>query len=477
MVHTSGMKAWVAAGVAFLVAIAIVPALSGAASAAPVTTATSVTSPNSWAYGGEGWSNGSIQIGNTTINWTAMFGWTVIFTVTPTGTGIWMIEEQRTVGDDLKVTLTTPVRAIVYTYHGQQIDVGFANVTNSSVVYFDGMALPALGILNASGSVNNAINESISGTANGHTRSAYLNVTGSGKAAVSFSPSLGLIPLNLTGVSSWNSTATATPSASWTVAWTWAEQGYNGTVRSGSGQADGSLSANVTVTVHGYKIPVLHPFTDGKSRVGIVLTVSGPFNCYDGFILIPHGLDLYGSSTQPYSALQFGSSSLTSENLYLSSGPNGPAVTAADQSFGAAESGIAAPTGSGSNPAASSPTSQGTTVDGQPISVSQAQSINHALTSSAFGSSPGTGSVAASSSDVVLIALVVGVAAIAVVGTVGVIEWRSYARRKSKGGLVGGYGEGWPNGVPPASAVPPSAPARPEAPSGPESVQDPNQPA
>ena len=54
-----------------------------------------------------------------------------------------------------------------------------------------------------------------------------------------------------------------------------------------------------------------------------------------------------------------------------------------------------------------------------------------------------------------LLVALVGVAVALVVGTVGVIEWRSYARRRSQKGLVGGYGESWPNGVPPASAVTP----------------------
>jgi len=475
MVEKSGMKTWIAAGVALLVAVAIVPALSGAASAAPVTTATTPTG-NQWAYGGEGWSNGSIQFGNATIDWTGMFGWTVIVTVTPTASDVWMVEEQRTVGANLKVTLTTPVREVVYTYHGQEVDVGFANVTNTSVVYSNGVALPALGLLNASASVNSLVNESIMGTYNGHTHSAYLNVTGSGKASVSFTPSLGLIPLNLTGVNSWNSTATATPSASWTIAWTWDEQGYNGTVRSGSGMTNGNLNAVTTVMVHGYKIPVIHPFTDGKTRVGVILVVQGPFACYDAFLLIPHGLDLFGGAPEPFGSLQFGSSAISAENLYVSSAPSGPAVTAADQTFGATDSGVTAGAGPAMTPEISSSASPGTTVQGQPISVAQAQSIDHALTSSfGFGSSPG--SSVASIGNGVLIALVAVVVVIAVVGTVGVIEWRSYARRKSKGGLVGGYGESWPNGVPPAAALPPSAQAPPVAPSGPESVQDPNRPA
>lgn len=465
----SGMKAWIAAGVALLVAVAIVPALAGAANAAPVATATT-TSASPWSYGGEGWSNGTIQIGNATINWTGMYGWTATFTVTQTSPGIWMVEEQRTVGATLVVTLTTPVRLVQYHYHAQEVDTAFANLTNASTVYVNDSAVPALGILNASATVNALVDQSIAGTVGGHTRSAYLNVTGSGHAQTSFSPSLGLIPLNLSGIDAWNSSATASPSAAWTLSWTWSEQGFNGTVRSGSGSANGGLSATATVTVQGYKVPVRHTFTDGKTRVGIVLIVQGPFDCYDAFILIPQGLDLFGGAVQPYDSVSFGASTISAEKLYVSAGPGGPAVTAADQTFGSTDTAIASQA-AGTNPSAAGPTDPGTTVYGQPLTSAQTQAIDHGLTN--------TGSVSSSPAAMsggLLIGLVAAAAVIAVLGTVGVIEWRSYARRRSKGGLVGGYGESWPNGVPPAAATPPGS-HTPTAPtSGPESVQDPNRP-
>jgi len=460
MGEKSGMKAWVAAGVALLVAVAIVPALTGAANAAPITTATASDPANQWAYGGQGWVNGSTQFGNATITWSGHFGWTVIITVTATGPTTAMFEEQRVVGATFTTTASTPYRSVSYNYHAQESDTAFANITNASDVYVNGSAVPAIGILNASAQMNGAVEQSISETVANHSRSAFLNVTRSGELAVSFSPSLGLIPLNLSGVSMWNSTATASPSASWTIAWTWGEQGYNGTTRSGSGSANGSLSASGPVSVTGYKVAITHPFTDGKTRVGIVLIVQGPFDCYDGFILIPHAFDGFGSAATPYGGLSFGSAAISQENLYVSSGSSGPAVTAADQTFGASSGAVSGP----SDPSA--------TVDGQPITTAQAQTIDNGLQNT----SPASASAPMSSG--VLLAVVVGVAIAAVVGTVGVIEWRSYARRKSKGGggLVGGYGESWQNGVPPAAAIPPGAQA-PAAPgSGPESVPDPSRP-
>ena len=83
--------------------------------------------------------------------------------------------------------------------------------------------------------INCSIAESISKTIAGHTASASLNVLGIGQASTSFSPSLGLIPLNLTGIEMWNSSATASPAASWVVSYSWADQGFNGTTGFGSG--------------------------------------------------------------------------------------------------------------------------------------------------------------------------------------------------------------------------------------------------
>jgi len=199
MAKIGGTKGWVAAaGVALLMAFVAVPALSGAASAAPVTSAVSPNSSTQWAYGGQGWSNNTLQYGNVTITWDASFGWTVVFTVTPTTLDTWMLEEQRTVGITIAASYSGPILHATYNYHGQEADVAFANLTNQSAVYVNGQPVPALGIDNASASLSGAISQAVTKTIGGHTASASLDVTGVAQVATSFSPSLGLIPLNLT---------------------------------------------------------------------------------------------------------------------------------------------------------------------------------------------------------------------------------------------------------------------------------------
>jgi hypothetical protein len=458
MAKLGGTKGWVVtAGVALLLAFVAVPALSGAASASPVMSAADTNPSTQWAYGGQGWSNNTLQYGNVTITWDASFGWTVVFTLTPTSPGTWQLEEQRAVGITVAATYTGPVVQATYNYHAQEHDTAFANLTNLSTVYVNGQPVPALGIDNASAALNGSFSESASKTVHGLTASASLNVMGVAQASTSFTPSLGLIPLNLTGVDEWNSSATATPSASWNVSYSWADQGFNGTSGSGSGSKVGSLSGSGPVSVTGFKVKVdPSVFHDGKNRVGVVLVYEGVFNNYDGFILVPRAFDLFGGAAHVYDSASLGSAAISAETLYLSSGAGGYQITAASSTFGAnalSANALATPV-SQVSPAASQPSPTGTVL-AQPMSVAQANAESNCLVHGCSAAS------SAASMGGLFIALIAA-AVVVVVGTVGVIEWRAYSRRRLPTGLVGGYGESWPNGVPPAGAVSPPAANAPE---------------
>jgi hypothetical protein len=452
----------VALGLTALVTLAVGPALAGSAGAAPITSA--LASPTTqWAYGGQGWDNGSIMSGNTTISWTSSFGWTVIFSETNTSNTSVMIEEQRAVGVDVKISVSTPVLSANFTYSGSEADTAFANLTNAATVYVNGSAVPALGIENAAVQAQASVDQSITvhNAITGHSHSAWLNVSGNAAASVSFAPALGLIPLNLTGVNQWNSSATATPSATWTLSYNWANLGWNGSTGSGSGSVSGNLSASGPVTVTGYKVTLVPLFHDHVSRTAVILIVSGPLDAYDGFILVPHGFDLFGGQHHAFDADAFGSAGISAETLYVSQGRDGPVPTAASTTFGAAGTATAtlgAPT-QGAQPAAGDNPSA--TVLGSPMSVAQAQAESSCLTHGCGGATATTGS---GLFGIAVIALAVA----AVVGTVAVVEWRSYARRRSQKGLVGGYGESWVNGVPPAGApqAPPAAGSPPPGPGG-----------
>ena len=470
MAKIGGTKGWlVLTGVAVLVALAAVPVLAGTASASP-TPITAANSPsNQWAYGGMGWSNNTLIIGTDELSWNASFGWTVIFTATSTGPNTTMLEEQRTVGVDLTASFTSPSATASYTFHGQEVDTAFANLTNASTVYVSGVATPALGLLNDSTNSQGALSESISVTQKGVTKSASLDVTATASTAASFSPALGLVPLNLSDASEWNSTATVTPTASWNITYSWANNGFNGQTGSGTKYANGTLSTPGTVNLtgfdvtHSYGVP---PFPDHVQRHAILLVVEGPLGNYDAFVFVPRGFGLFSGASAPYASEALGSASISAQTLYLSQGASGPQVTAGATTFGADTSAVNSLEGSsgGTVPAASS--SPGATVVGAPMTVSQAQAENACLTGGCSGT---TGAILGAGAIVVI----AGLGVVAVVGTVAVVEWRAYARRRSQKGLVGGYGESWPGGVPPAAAGAPPPPPM-HAPAGaPQAPEDP----
>ena len=466
MAKNARLKGWLAlTGVALLMAALAVPTLAGTASASAVAApaVTTTSPPMTWAYGGQGWDNGTWTSGNLTITWTASFGWTVVFTATNETNGV-MIEEQRTVGVDITVTYTVPHGSLSLHYQALENDTAFANLTTDAAVYVNGSAVPALGIDNASAMVQGSIEESIIGTVGPLSASAYLNVTASASAAIQFVPALGLIPLNLSGIDTWNSTALATPSASWNIDYAWSDHGLNGTSGGGSGSRSGSWTATGVVSLTGYKVEITPLFRDHKARMGIVLILQGGADLYDGFILIPQGFDLFGPVAHPFDQVALCSAKFTSaEVLFLNPGRVGVgSITAAQSNFGGspATAPMVAQPASGATPAAGAP-APGSAVTAQPMSVAQAHAIATCLE---------TGCLSAAARGGFGFIVLVVLAVVVVVGTVGVIEWRSYAKRRSSKGLVGGYGESWPNGVPPAAAGNfPQAPMPPSGgPSGPD---------
>jgi hypothetical protein len=447
-------------GIAVLLAVAVAPVAMGTASAASPSAAPAT---NQWAYGGQSNANGTFQSNGNSVTWSASVGWTVIFTATNTSNTSVELEEQRTVGIDFTTTLTTPAVSATYTYHGTEADVAFVNLTDASTVYVNGSAVPALGIQNESLNLQASVDQAIHATVAGHSKSGWLNVSGAAQGSVAFTPALGLVPLNLTGIQAWNSSATASPAVSWNLNYAWNDQGWNGTTRSGNGNLNGTWAAMGPVNLSGFKVTIGHTFIDHKPRTAIVLIVQGPVDAYDGYLLVPHDFDLFGGAPHHFDADALGSATVasgTGETLYVSSTPRGPMVSDADTSFGAsptADSALGQPV-SGVAPATSSAPSA--SVNGQPMTVPAAQAESACLTA---GCSASTSAAVGSLLGIAVIALAV----VAVVGTVGVIEWRSYARRRSQKGLVGGYGESWTNGVPPTAAKAPLPP--PSGSTGPES--------
>ncbi|MFY9717949.1 MAG: hypothetical protein WAK40_08500 [Thermoplasmata archaeon] len=462
----AGTKRGLAAtGAAFMVVIGLLVAFGATASAAPVHADGSAKV--AWAYGGTGSSNGSITIGALTASWSAAINAVVILTATPTVANTTELEEQRTIGVTLQVSWSAPNGTLTYNYHATEADTAFANITNDSTVYAGGFAVPALGLDNSSFHGSASLAESLVAKTPGKTASAYLNASGTANAAVDFTPALGLIPLHLAGVTDWNSTADVTSAANWNFSYSYAFHGWNNTTGAGGKARNGSLNASGPVSLNGQIVILGLPhFRDHVVRIGILLTVSGPANLYEGFLLVPRGFDPFGGARHIYSSDSMSNVTISGDLLFVN--PGRVAVTslsASEVTIGGAKG--AQPMLASAGPVVSIPASTGvgTSVVEQPESVSAAQSQAHCIQAGCPGAGPWFSGLVA--------AAVIGALIATVVGTVGVVEWRSYARRKNQARqLVGGYSEGLSSGFPPASALPPTPPAR-TGPSGPSTVEGP----
>lgn len=446
-----------AVGATVLMLVGLLAAVGGSASAAPMP-ASAPAATTAWAYGGSNSSSGSYTVGNYTVSWSVSVSADVIFNATPNGPNTTELEAQRTLGISIVLTLSAGKAYIQFSYHGTEADTAYANITNASTVYVHDLPVKALGIENSAVHGHAALAESLVASGiDGQSASAYLNVSGKADAQVAFTPALGVVPLNLTGVSAWNSTAIANPSADWTINYSYAFHGWNDTSASGSSGHSGSWTATGPVELYGQVLTLGIPqFHDHAPRLGVLLSLSGPAHLYDGFIVIPRGFDLFGGARHDYNNESMSNVTISQEPLFLTKGHvRATSLTASELVVGGAGGSVPlAVPGARALPAASG---IGNSVVEQPESVAAAQSQSHCIEYGCAGTPWFSG----------LIALVVigGVIA-AVAGTAGVIEWRSYARRKNRSNqLVGGYSETMARGTPPAAA--PSPTSLPSAPGGP----------
>jgi hypothetical protein len=439
-----------AVGGALLVAFLLLPALAGSASAASAPPAAS-PQPTQWAFGGQGWSDGIVSISGLNATWNATIGVAVIFTATPTAPGITELEEQRTVLVAFSLTASYGNLSGSYSFKGLEIDSAYANVTNGSTVYVGGVPVAALGILNASLSAKASLAESFAASEGSLHVSANVNVQGRANASIAFAPSLGLIPLNLTGVSAWNSTSYATTGGGWNITYNYQVQAPNGTTDKGMGGGNGSwaLAGDVNLTGETFTAGVPH-FHDHHARTGIALLLQGPADLYAGFIFVPHAFDFFGGAAHAYDSVAPGNATISSESLFVTGGQVGPSsFSAGEMTYGGVYSAPAAIVSgsSAAHPAVVS-ADPGATVVAQPETPQQAQSQATCFQ---------TGCPTSPSwlSGLLAVGVVAGVVAV----SIGAVAWIGSSRRKSRQQTQGGNGSQQTYSIPPGAAapLPPSA--------------------
>jgi hypothetical protein len=423
---------------AAIAAILLVPGLVAPASASPAPLAGS--SSQQWAYGAQKWVNVTEDFGNATYSAHAFFGWNVVFTATNTSITTVELEAQRTMVGDYYATLCSPTCSAPtaqgnLTITAWEKDTGFANLTTTAFVYESGVAVPAVGLLNDSAQVSGNISESIwlqaqHGTST-LTASTELFVAGSASAAVSFSPALGLVPLNTTTGSSWNSSSSITASGAWSAAANWYHTSVLGSTSSGSFNPSGTVAGSGTVALEGDDLGNV-TLADGASARVIALEWSGPFDSDDGIILVPHAFNLFGSAGHEWSNDQLGATTVTTSDLDIAiDSLHHLHLSAAATSFGSTDSSLSTSSAATiSGPAPASVSTPQTVLQAQPETVPQAQSSN----SCNLGQC-GPAASAAAGAPIGLI-LVIGLVAALVVGSVSVVEYRIWARRRAERGLA-----------------------------------------
>ncbi|MCI4321390.1 MAG: hypothetical protein L3K18_01155 [Thermoplasmata archaeon] len=461
---------WAVVAVVAVMALGL-PAITATAQGAPAGSAGLTTNSvganaaasQQWAYGGAKWVNTSVQLGNTSYSSHAFFGWQVIVTATNTTLGTVALEAQRTMAASLFATYcepncTHPSTAGNLSIQGSESDAGFANLTGLATVYVNGTAVPAVGLDNASSQGSANLNESYSLTLGGHTATGRLSVIGHANTQVAFSPSLGLVPWNLSQGLQWNSSASYSASGAWGASYSYAVTSLLGTTSSGSGAPSGNVSGTGTVALQGADLGPI-TLSNGMTVPAIVLAISGPFDNIEGVILVPHGYEVFGSGHHDWDGHALGAEAVTTSRLDVAvdAAHHRLQVVASASTYAGSDASLSsASTVTAAGPGGSAPPSTAL-VQGQPETVTQAQHAASCLRSSCSGSS------GAASSIVTL--LVVGLVAVVIVGTVGVVEYRAWARRHSQGQLVGGYSQqvAGSQGLPPP---PPQGPTPPMPPSG-----------
>jgi len=454
--QTKGKMARLASTAAVaLVALAVLPVLAASASAAPIAPSAAMGPAASaeWAYGGQGWNAGAFSFGKASFTWNSSAGVDVILNATNTSANTTELTATRTVVVSVTATYTGPYQTWAFKYKAAEDDHAYANVTNASTVQLNnGSTVAALGILNASLRANATVAASLTGAMGNKSVSDYLNVSGWAKAQVAFTPALGLVPLNLTGVSSWTSSASAAGSAAWNVSWSFVNHGWNNTSASHSGDVNGTWSTVTEVTLIGQVAGAYAHWIDHRARTAIGLSLHGPFDLYAGVLLVPHDFDQFRGSGGASAQASLGAGVLTTEYLYVNAGRlSARAVTAANMTASASTPAPPVVASAGTIPTVAVPqaSSPGATVWEQPMSPQAAASQANCLQ---YGCAAGPNALR----GLIVPLAIVGVAAVVAVALILGTRSRGRGGQRADQPLAAAPGPTPPTGVGPFGPSPPT---------------------
>ena len=443
------------------------------ATPAPASSAPASGAPEQWAFGGH--ASVSLSCSDSNCGGNGSFTgseslqyyveWVVIYTLTNTSSGV-MIEGQAAINASASLAITETLNGETVSasasLSGLESAVGFTNVTVGAVALTSASNLttwnsPALAIQNASSSeAFNFSGQYSEQTPNGSLKLNF-DFGGHESSAVSFSPGLGIVPLDPQPGDSWTASAPFQASGSWISGYSLSLSGGSyGNGYTNSSWRTGTVAANGVLAVNGSDlgaVTLYDNYTTPPTTVNAQLILldfgSGNFTGADGWILVPS--DFYAGASSGLSGAYVADlaqgASPASSGLPAASSTSSSESVDYQQGAGFIGGGLSGSTSLTVGPTGSSPVSAQVNAGPEPVAVAQQQ---YSAMTSGSGSSSGLGAVG----------LVIGVVVVLAVVVVAVMLLRrSRARRRPPVAMRPYAAPGAPVGSAPPSAGEPPPPS------------------
>ena len=377
------------------VALGLLMVCVGGMSTANATSGAATGTGSVWAYGVVRTVDvsGHNAIGGYEYQGSALIGFSAILNESTSVGGNFSLSVVRTMGVAISILYCIPnCHLPLFTaslhYRAWENTSAIANLTTTATVVDPTGSAPALGLRSESGALTAGVRESTqyaNRSAVLLSRELWANLSASETLALH--PALGLIPLNLTGVSSWNATSAFTASGGYN--WSWALDRSGSTIGphplwNGSSSGPKTLNRSGNVTVFGNFTPGSTVRLAGATYDAINLTVEGMFVLRDGVVLVPAGANLFSGASTPWSSGQFGAANVSYTHLdvtdHVASGRLG-LVAAASMWRASTSVPALAIAGPSSGPAIATDSATPTYVQAEPESPQQAQADQKCLAS------------------------------------------------------------------------------------------------
>ncbi len=434
--------------VGLILAATVLGALSLAGAPFAAGAAVSPANPDAWAYGTDRWFNVSTAtpMGVHTIS--AYLGWYTVYDRQNVSGNLSRLSIDRTVLSNFTTQYCSPdcrAPALEVVLHHATYDhaSGHLNITNNGSVYANGASVPAFAARDSSATADAWARSSADirvTTPNGvRIVTETFRATGQSSADLTFTPPLGLVPVNggtggALGLQPHGSNSSYSGSGGWSLSWSYEKVNASGATISLGGTPSGTLAPTGNISLEESVIGAM-TLPNGTRLPLISLNFARALDALDGLIFLPAPANFFDYGTGEWDGCQMAFSYLASPQLAIdvSGGLGALEPRAAVAAYRTNDSAVSMGDGMGSHsgPGALAPTYSATgvppvEVSAEPMSPTAAALAAAGLASGAAPTVPGS---IASSWDypwpVLELALVVAVA------LVGGVAYLWYRRRRS----------------------------------------------